>query len=157
MTDTLPPSPGERRLDRPPSDRYRDDAAPDAGVPPSGSAARATVLGVLAMVAGAAATVVLGGVLALSAGLLVVAVAAGWIIGGAVRIGARASLSSGARGALAVALAAIGVIIGQVGLWLYARAEGGVLDPVDYLAQTFGLLVPAQAVLALAAAWRTAR
>jgi hypothetical protein len=44
-----------------------------------------------------------------------------------------------------------------VGLWLYARTEGGVLALPDYLGQTFGLLVPIQVALALAIAWWSAR
>ena len=40
------------------------------------------------------------------------------------------------RRALAVGLAAAAVLAGQLGLWLFARYEGGVLGPVDYLAET---------------------
>ena len=46
---------------------------------------------------------------------------------------------------------------GQVGLWLYAGSEGGVLSLVDYLGETFGPLVPLQVVIAPAAAWMAAR
>ena len=152
-----PPVPGERRLERPPSDRY----APDTPAPPatvaSGSAARGVAWGALAGVAGAVATVVLGGVLSLSAGLLVVAAATGWAIGQAVVLGGGSSLARGPRWQIAVTLAAVGVVLGQLGLWLYARTEGGVLTLPDYLIQTFGLLAPVQAILALAAAWWTAR
>ena len=37
---------------------------------------------------------------------------------------------------------AIGVALGQVGLWLLGREEGGVLSLIDYLAEVFGFLVP---------------
>ena len=51
----------------------------------------------------------------------------------------------------------LAILLGQVGLWLFARSEGGVLSPIDYLAQTFGVLVPLQVLAAAAAAWWTAR
>jgi hypothetical protein len=47
--------------------------------------------------------------------------------------------------------------MGQAGLWLYALTEGGVLGPIDYLAQTFGLLVPFEFFAASILAWATAR
>ena len=49
------------------------------------------------------------------------------------------------------------VALGQLGLWWYAGTEGGVLPLVDYLAETFGLLVPLQALLAAGFAWWGAR
>ena len=52
--------------------------------------------------------------------------------------------------------ALIGVGLGQVGLWLLARGEGGVLPLVDYLGETFGILVPLQlAIAGLVAWWRS--
>jgi hypothetical protein len=158
---TQPPAPGERRLDRPPSDRYRTaDAATDASAAAStdpGSAGRALAWGALVAIAGAAATVVLGGVLALSAGLLVVAAATGWAIGKAVALGGGTAMRRRRRPWTAVALAAGAVVLGQVGLWLFARTEGGVLPLPEYLVETFGPLVPIQAILAVAVAWWAAR
>ncbi len=58
---------------------------------------------------------------------------------------------------IATALAVIGVALGQLGLWLFARSEGGVLPLVDYLGQTFGPLVPLQLLVAGAVAWWTSR
>ena len=49
------------------------------------------------------------------------------------------------------------IVAGQVGLWLYAQAEGGVLSLPDHLAQTYGPLVPLQAVIAIGVTWWTAR
>ena len=163
-----PPSraaPGERRLDRPPSERYRAtepvDDTPGTGARPAsgGSLVRAMVAGDAVALIGAAATVVLGGLLAVSAGLLVVAAAAGWGIGQAVVLGGGTSLGArrGLRPWVAVTSALLGVAVGQVGLWWYAGAEGGVLPLADYLGQTFGVLVPLQAAVALAIAWWTAR
>ena len=91
------------------------------------------------------------------AGLVVVAAAGGWAIALAIRVGARATLARPTRRGLAIGLALVAVVIGQVGLWLFARTEGGVLPLVDYLAETFGILVLLEAAAAaIAAAW-TAR
>ena len=102
-------------------------------------------------------TVLLGGVLALSAGLLVVWAAAGNLTGTAVKVLGRGALEPPARPILAAILAVAGVAVGAVGLWWYAGTEGGVLPPVDYLAETFGAIVPIQAVLAAVFAWWAAR
>lgn len=154
---TTGPDPGERRLSHPPSERY--DAAPsdaqDEPVP--GSPGRAVAWGALAAGAGAALTVLLGGVVAISVGLLVVWASAGNAVGLATRMGGGAALAAPRRTWLAVVLALVGVLVGQVGLWAYATSEGGVLPLVEYLATTFGVLVPLQALLAAGAAWWAAR
>ncbi len=162
MTDAPPPpAPGERRLDRPPSDRYRDlpdgDGSASHGVAGQGSIGRAVTTGVLAGLGGAVATVFLGGILSLSAGLVIVAAATGWAVGTATRVGAGDAIDRDRRPWLALALAAVAVVLGQLGLWLFARTEGGVLTLPDYLAQTFGLLVPVQAAVAVGVAWWSAR
>lgn len=154
------PVPGERRLARPPSDRYRTATPADrsGGLGPApGSLVRAVLWGDLAALVGAAATVVLGGVLAVSAGLLVVAATTGWSIGQVVRRGGSPGVAAGVRGLVATTSAAFAVVGGQLGLWWYAGTEGGVLPLTEYLGQTFGLLVPLQAVIAIAVAWWTAR
>jgi hypothetical protein len=164
---TQRPAPGERRLPRPPSDRYADgrtgdgDPAPGSNDGP-GSTARALGFGTIAAVGGALAIVVFGGVLAISAGLLVVAVAAGYAVGVAVPAGAGSpgrpnTTSRATRRGIAVGLAGMAIVLGQVGLWLFARSEGGVLSLPDYLAQTFGALVPLEIALAVGAAWWTTR
>ncbi len=122
-----------------------------------GTAARAVGLGAAAAVVVVAAVVVLGGILAISAGLVVVAAAAGYAIALAVQSGAGSSLTGPARRRTALMLAVLAILLGQVGLWLFARSEGGVLSPIDYLGQTFGVLVPLQVLIAAAAAWWTAR
>lgn len=162
MTETPPPpAPGERRLDRPPSDRYRDlpdaDGSGSHAATDRGSMGRAIATGFLAGLGGAIATIVLGGVLSLSAGLVIVAGATGWAVGTATRVGAGGAIDRDRRPWLALALALVAVVLGQVGLWLYARTEGGVLSLPEYLAQTFGLLVPVQAAVAAAIAWWSAR
>ena len=166
MSEPGPPppaatAPGERRLAHPPSDRYRESearaeaarAAPD----PAASVARGVVLGVVVGIVGAGAIVLLGGVLSLTAGLVVVAAATGWGIAAALRFGAGERLPAGRRIGIAVGLGVAAVLAGQLGLWQYARTEGGVLPLVDYLAEVFGALVPAQFVVAVVAAWLAAR
>jgi hypothetical protein len=149
--------PGERRLAHPPSDRYRVAEPEPADPGRTVSAARGAMLAVGAAAAGAVAITILGGVLAVSAGLIVVAGVTGWAVALGLRVGAGASLSAGGRVRLAIGLALVAVVVGQVGLWLYARTEGGVLGPLDYLGETFGLLVPLQAVAASIVAWIAAR
>lgn len=152
-----PPTPGERRLAHPPSDRYRATELEPAGPERAISPVRGATYAVLAGVAGAAAITILGGVLAISAGLLAVAAATGWAVALGLRIGAGGRLSAARRVRLAVGLALLAVVLGQVGLWVYARTEGGVLGPLDYLGETFGPLVPLELAGASITAWLTAR
>lgn len=143
-------APGERRLQHPPSDRYAALEIETSRVADEGaSVTRAVIWAIAAAIAGAAATTLLGGVLAVSAGLLVIAAASGWGVAMSLRAGARSKLDPRRRVRLALGLATVAVIGGQLGLWLFARYEGGVLGPVEYLAETFGLLIPLQ----LAIAW----
>lgn len=123
----------------------------------SASATRGMAYAVVAGVLGAVATIVLGGVLAVSAGLLVVALATGWAVAVGLRTGGGPHLVPARRIRLAFVLGTAAVSLGQIGLWLYARSEGGVLGPIDYLAETFGLLVPLQLVIAWIAGWASAR
>ncbi len=149
MTQT--PAPGERRLARPPSERYATPEPDPADAP--GSLGRAIAYGALASLAGVVVTILLGGVLALSAGLLVVWAATGDVVGMLTRVGGGTRVGPSTRIAVAIVLALIGVALGQLGLWWYAGTEGGVLPLLDYLAQAFGILVPLQAVLAAGFAW----
>jgi hypothetical protein len=147
--------PGERRLERPPSDRYKP-AVPDPTPDEADSQRRALAFAVLAAVGGAAAIALGGGILAMTAGLLVIAAALGWAVAAAL------STSPGdgprvQRKVLAAALAAVGVALGQLGLWLIARQEGGTLGLVEYLGEVFGILVPLQLAIAVAVAWLRAR
>lgn len=165
--DSSSASPGERRLARPPSDRFRESPpeAPETGTAEPEASRRAPVtrailFGALAALVGAAAIVVLGGALAISAGLVVVAAALGYAVGLAVVVegpGPAATRSWPARPWVAAVLAGLGGLLGQLGLWLFARFEGGVLPLVDYLGQTFGALVPLELLVAVAAAWWRAR
>ena len=146
------PTPGERRLAHPPSDRYRaaeERAAAAAQAPdPAASVARGVAVALVVAIVGVVAIVVLGGVLAITGGLLVVAALLGWAVGEALRIGAGPHLAGGRRIVVAVLIALGAVLVGQLGLWQYARIEGGVLPPLDYLAEVFGPLVPGQLIVA---------
>lgn len=148
-------TPGERRLDRPPSDRFR--APPEAASAPRGSRRRAVAAGLGAAAAWAVLAVLFGGVLALSAGLLVLAAAFGRLIALTVGSGGGQGMARGARRAFVLALVVAGFVLSQIGIWAYGRAEGGVMAPIDYLVTTFGVVVPFQLVIALAVAWWTAR
>lgn len=118
---------------------------------------RGLLLAGLAALAGAAATVLLGGVLSVSAGLVVVAALTGRAVGLSLALGSRSALPAPRRTAAAVLIAAAGVALGQAGVWLYARSEGGVLAPLDYLGQTFGVIVPLQFAFAIGFAWWATR
>jgi hypothetical protein len=139
--------PGDRpprqptRLERPPSDRYGREAAPEAGV--RGGAMRALGFAV----AGSAAIAFLGGPLSMTGGLLVVSVAIGIVLGSTLR----------PRTAVAVGLGAASVVVGLLGVWLFSRVEGGVLDPLTYLADVEGPLAPLQLLLTAASAAVTSR
>ena len=106
---------------------------------------------------GIVATILLGGVLAFSAGLLVVAAVTGRAIALAIQLGGGDAITPGMRVGLAIGLSVLALALGQLGLWWYAGTEGGVLGPIDYLGQAFGVLVPLQFVLAIGFAWWAAR
>ena len=114
-------------------------------------------LAVAVAVVGAAAIVVLGGVLAISAGLVAIAGALGWAIGAALRWGAGEQLSDPRRVGVAVGLAIAAVALAQLGLWQYARSEGGVLPPLEYLLEVFGPLVPLELGAGALLAWLATR
>jgi hypothetical protein len=133
-----------RRLERPPGERYATGRATTIREP---STARAIVRAGLVALAGAILMILLAGQLAVSSGLLVLAVLVGRFVGLAIRT-ARGASSPGRSRLLAVVIALAGVAIAQVGMWLYARSEGGVLQFGDYLGQTFGPLVPLEILLA---------
>jgi hypothetical protein len=138
--------PGEqrRRLERPPGERYTEAAAPAASREEEPHAALGQALVVAAIAAGLIA--LLGGPLSLTVGLLAVAAVGGWLIGSLLR----------PRVGAAIALAVGAVVVGLAGVWLFSRLEGGVLDPVTYIAEVHGPLVIVElAVAAIAAGLAT--
>ncbi len=134
-----------------------DAAAVSAVADAAAAPARGIAFGTVAAVLGAGVIVVLGGAFAISTGLLVAAAALGYVVALAVVAGAGDTLRTPTRPWTAAGLALLGALLGQVGLWLYARSEGGVLAPIDYLAQTFGALVPLELLLAAGVGWWRAR
>ena len=145
-----PREPGDprRRLDRAPGERIASepDSPPDSGRAPLtavGGAARAIAIGAI----GAVLFTVLGGPLSVTAGLIAVAAVAGWAIGSFVR----------PRISLAVGIAIASVVVGLIGIWIFARSEGGVLDIFTYLADVHGPLVIVEVGAAAVGAWLAAR
>jgi len=139
------PEPGERRrLDHPPSDRYRPAApAGDEGVAAAADETplpdRERVLrGIAVGIGGAILMTLLGGPLSIVAGLVGAAGAIGYVVGAVMRP---------LRGA-AVLVALGSVALGLVGIWLFAGIEGGVLGIVEYLADVQGLFVPVELIVA---------
>jgi cytochrome bd-type quinol oxidase subunit 2 len=128
--------PGERRplLDRPPGDRYvagESEAVRDPG-------RFDAVLVPLALVLGTAVGfVILGGILGVTAGLVIPSAFLGWLTGRLVSPPSRAAV---------VGLAAIA--IGLLAIWLFGRNEGGVMDPIAYLAEVEGPIVVVLSLLA---------
>jgi hypothetical protein len=94
--------------------------------------------GVAVGLAGAIAMILLGGPLSITTGLIGAAGAIGWFVGAVMRPG---------KG-LAVAVALGSVALGLAGIWIYAGFEGGVLGPLDYLAEVQGFLVPIELIAA---------
>lgn len=129
------------RLERAPSERYAREQAPTA--PGREGAARAVGVAV----AGAALIAFLGGPLSMTGGLLAVSVVVGIVLGSTLR----------PRTAVAVGLAVGSVVLGLLGVWLFSRLEGGVLDPLAYLADVEGPLAPMQLLLAAFTAALTSR
>jgi hypothetical protein len=128
------PEPTRPQLDRPPSDRYV--TRPSATDAPAGRLD--ALLVPIALVLGTGiAFVFLGGILLVTAGLVLVAAFAGWLTGRLVSPPGRAAV---------VGLAA--VVVGLLGIWLFGRLEGGVLGPIDYLAEVEGPIVVALSLLA---------
>jgi hypothetical protein len=119
------PEPGERRqrLDRPPGERYATAAA-DAD---AGAGADLRWAPVAVVLGGAILYTILGGILTITAGLVVLAAFIGWLIGKLVSPPVRAAL-----------VGLVAVVAGLLGIWLFGRIEGGVLDPIAYLDEVQG-------------------
>lgn len=111
----------------------------------------------MVVIGGAIAITVLGGVVTLTTGLVILAAGIGWSTARALGIGAGATLAPTPRTVIAVVMALGCVSLGQLGLWIYAGVQGGVLPLVDYLDQAFGFVVPAQIAIAPLTAWISAR
>jgi hypothetical protein len=123
---------------------------------PPPSPTRALGLGSLTAAILAVVLAVLGGPASFSAGLVIVAFFMGRLVGAMVRVGAGDTLSSPARVVLAILISLAGIGAGQLGIWVFSRTEGGVLDVASYLG-SFGPLVPLEFMVATLSAWWAAR
>jgi hypothetical protein len=138
------PEPGERRrLDHPPSDRYQTEPAAgvteaEAPVPAPVSERERLLRGVAVGLVGIIAMTLLGGPLSITTGLIGAAGAIGWVVGAVMR----------PLRIPAVAVALASVALGLVGIWIFAGFEGGVLGPIEYLADVQGILVPIELIAA---------
>jgi hypothetical protein len=137
--------PGDRRplLDRPPGERYAARGADPQGASPTTGSTRSAspaddVAVPLGIVVGTGiAFVALGGILGVTAGLVIVAAFLGWLTGRLVSPPLRAAV-----------VAIVAVALGLLGIWLFGRIEGGVLDPVAYLLEVEGPIVVVLAIVA---------
>lgn len=124
---------------------------PEPGRTTRGAAATVAA-GAVSAASGAALVTLLGTIFDLSVGLLVVAFFVGRF--GALAVAALGAVSSRrTRAGVAVGAGLLGVALGQIGLWLVALAQGGTLDLASFLAETYGVLVPAELGLAVLGAW----
>jgi hypothetical protein len=147
-----------RRLAEPPSARYapRSQGVATAG---GGSALRGPLArATLVAVAGALLLTVVGAILASTFGLLFAAGVTGAAVGlvlarAAVPADDAAPVARGTVAWLALGLSIGAVAIAALATWAYARSEGGTLGLLDYLLETFGPFVPAEAVIAAVTSW----
>ena len=156
-----------RQLERAPGERYGGSATGGPGADGTDGAARNALLvplakALVAALIGTLALYVLGALLSSSAGLVFVAGLTGAAVGLLLARAAVAGRSGGDGAALtrrqvmwaSISIAVLAVVLASVGTWLHALGEGGALGLVDYLLEVFGVIVPAELVIAaLAAAW----
>jgi hypothetical protein len=108
---------------------------------------KAVVVGVV----GAALLVLVGGILASNSGLLFVAGVMAAVIG---LVAAGSTRPRPWVRRFAIGVAGVAVVVGAVGTWLIALAQGGDLGLFDYLWATRGVLVPFELLIAaIAASW----
>ncbi len=155
----------QRRLERPPSERYREAAtAPKAGGG-SGAAIQAWRGSLWAAVFGGAAagaagvvifTLAAGG-LSFDVGLPIIALYVGWSVAEGVRFGGDQGVARRARIGLAVGLAVLALTVAEAATWAWARSQGGDLPILEHLWTTYGPLLAVQYAAAVVAALWTAR
>jgi hypothetical protein len=155
--DRRPAGDAPRRLERPPAERYLTPEGADEKALARQGPIRGILLAAVAGALGSIASIVLFAVASVSAGLLVVAALTALLVAEALRAGAGGTLTPRLRRILSLSTAIESVVVAQIGIWLVARSEGGALGLIDYLAQTFGPLVPLQFAIAALVAWWSAR
>ena len=158
VPDPGSPAGGERRrLERAPGERYGKGgggggtgAGPSTGAGPGegGGARRALVAGMLVSDAGAVVFFLLG-LLDLGVGLVAMAAFIGWIVALALVWWGRGAIPvARTRVASAALLGGWAIVAALILDWVYALFQGGVLGPLDYVAQRYGIV----ALLCVAAA-----
>jgi hypothetical protein len=146
-----------RRLDRAPGERYRAvPRGPELESATPGSHRTRAVVALLVVADAGAVGFFLLGLLDLGVGLLAIAAFLGWVIGLTLIWWGRDTIATGRRRvALAASAGAWAIVVAIVIDWGYALLQGGVLGPLDYVAQRYGPWGPLSVVVAvLAAAWR---
>jgi hypothetical protein len=139
-----PPPPTGARLERPPGERYSAKSRPERDPHPAPRSLARGALGGFGVAGVGVLVIAVLGLVELSLGLVALAGGIGWAVGEAVRWGAgTAHEGRTERSVLSGTLAAMGVVVGLLGVWGWARVEGGVLDPIAYLGERYGLLAPA--------------
>ncbi len=146
-----------RRLEHAPGDRFRGPAP--GGDPAPAGRPRPRYLAVAGTAVAGAAVFGIAGSFDLGVGLVALAAFIGWAVaialvwgGAAGRPGAPARSA-----ALASAIGVASVVGGLVLLWAWARAEGGVLTPIEYVDERFGWLGVVFLLAAALAAYLRAR
>ena len=169
MTETPGPEGRPRQLDRAPGERYRGGTPPTkpGAAPPDATAAAATTRGPegsarravlaassVALVVAIARAVI--GQVDVGLGTLAIAAFAGWAIALALVWGA-AGAPIRRRALVAAVIAGIAIASGLVLELLIARLGGGVLGPIEYINERYGLLGYVEVAVAAAVAAIRAR
>ena len=160
VSDPSPSGGGERRrLDRAPGERYGKGgggpggtgggADEGGGTGGGGGAGRPGVIRAFLVADAGALVFFLLGLLDLGAGLIAVAAFIGWVVALAlVWTGRDAVPRARTRVAIAAVLGGWSILAAILADWVYALIQGGVLGPLDYVAQRYGIV----ALLCVAAA-----
>lgn len=149
-------APAGRRLAEPPSARYGPSRA-TAPADHRGIVGRAFARAAFVALLGAAAIFILEGLLSITTGLLAAMALTGYAIGRSLR-NAGDALAASASTALALFLVVDAVVLGNAFTWVNAVVvEGGVLGPIEYLSETFGLLIVVELAIGTVTAWAAAR
>lgn len=146
-----------RRLDRAPGERYRAAARGPEPEPATPGSRRTRAIVALLVVADAGAVgFFLLGLLDLGVGLLAIAAFLGWVVGLTLIWWGRDTIATGRQRVVLAASAGAWAIVAAIVIdWGYALLQGGVLGPLDYVAQRYGPWGPLSVVVAaLLAAWR---
>jgi hypothetical protein len=144
-----PPGGERRRLDRAPGERFAPDAAAGGADREARRGDRRWLIAAVIVADVAAVAFFVLGLLDLGLGLVVIAGFGGWATGVAlVYQGRDVAISDPRRRMATAALLGGWIVVGGMLLdWLYGLTQGGVMGPVAYTVERYGLVAPA-AILA---------